>query len=294
MKSLSILFAVPTLMLTILGCGLEQSSQQPPASQPAITRELVTQQEIEEWGKNLTQHEVEERVENLLKDDSVLATHPGLSDLLTAARDERDSEGRLVAISLYEKNVTLADLTESTSLQRLYAGHIELTDEDLSFLPKLTGLEVLDFNVNPGITDAGLRHLQGLVKLRFLSLFYCPQLTGTGFAELSELDNLVILNIGNNKNITDDSLKYLQELESLQVLLADPLWGVTDTGLKHIAKIRNLRRLIFASKLITDQGLEYLADLKNLETLSLEGCEKLTDKGIQRLQQALPGCRIVH
>lgn len=229
--------------------------------------------------------------------DDVLAANPGLFELIAAQADQRDANGKIISIALYQKEMKLSDLAEldeAPSIKRLHAGHAKLTDDDMTFLPKLASLEKLEFNVNTEITDASLEHLSGLKKLRILSLFFCPKLTGEGFVHLDSLDNLVILDIGNNKEIKDENLKFLKDLDRLQILNASPLWGLTDKGLVHLSQIKSLKRLKTRSKLITNEGIQCLASLKDLEILQLSGSPNLTAEGIEKLQKALPNCRIVN
>lgn len=208
---------------------------------------------------------------------------------------------KLVMVSLYQDKVTLSELAERedpAAINWLDAGHSNLTDADLGSLSKFSGLQKLNLDVNSDITDEGLKHLKGLHELRDLSLFYCPQLTGAGFVQLEDLVNLTTLKIGNNKNITDDNLKHLQKLKGLRTLSAFPLWGITDEGLKNLSQIRELQHLTIASKKITDEGLLFLVALKHLESLHLNpGAideSQLTSDGIEKLKQALPGCKIYH
>jgi hypothetical protein len=50
---------------------------------------------------------------------------------------------------------------------------------------------------------------------------------------------------------------------------------------------------ITAVPCINDDGLEYLKGLKNLRVLLIRWT-KVTDAGVEKLQQALPNCRIAH
>lgn len=277
----SLNFVLFIVMITNLGCGPDQSTK-PNTPGPSV----------QNGGEPSTREQV---VQGGIKSDRMVTPNTGLGTLLFAADDERDTEGRLVAISIRKKDVKLADLAEleeAASIQRLNAGSAELSDNDMAFLPALTGLEKLELGINANITDAGLSNLKSLKKLRILSVAFCPQLTGSGFADLADLDNLVMLNISHNENVTDESLKHLQELESLQVVKAKLMLGITDAGLKHLAQINDLRRLSFESKLVTNSGLNDLAKLANVEELDLRGCTGLTADGIKQLQQALPDCRI--
>ena len=114
---------------------------------------------------------------------------------------------------------------------------------------------------------------------------------------------------------TDDYLLPLKDLKDLVIL---NLRGqpVTDRGLEHLKGITTLTRLHLEKTKITDKGTENLKGLVNLEYLNLYGTEigdpgltqleglkklkslylwqtKVTDEGVKKLQEALPGLKIV-
>lgn len=65
---------------------------------------------------------------------------------------------------------------------------------------------------------------------------------------------------------------------------------VTDAGLEHLKGLTQLQHLILQNTKITDAGLEHLKGLTQLQQLNLN--TKVTDQGVERLQQALPKCKI--
>jgi len=61
---------------------------------------------------------------------------------------------------------------------------------------------------------------------------------------------------------------------------------VSDTGLKKLAGLKDL-----GGTQVTDAGLKELAGLKSLRELNL-GFTKVTPAGWNKLQKALPSCKI--
>jgi len=66
---------------------------------------------------------------------------------------------------------------------------------------------------------------------------------------------------------------------------------VTDAGLEHLANLTTLQFLYLEDTRVTDTGLEYLTGLTSLKSLWV--CHtQVTAEGEEKLQQALPKCRI--
>jgi hypothetical protein len=121
-------------------------------------------------------------------------------------------------------------------------------------------------SVTDDITDTGLKYIEGLTQLYSLSLI------GT--------------------RITDAGLQHLKRLTQLRIL---SLIGtrITDTGLQHLEGLTHLQELYLDGTKITDAGLQHVKGLTQLRTLGLTGT-KVTDESVEKLQQALPNCRIHH
>ena len=86
---------------------------------------------------------------------------------------------------------------------------------------------------------------------------------------------------------SDIKLQYAKEWPHLRRLEA---WHLTNSGLKHFEGLDQLKHL-FISGEFTDEGLQHLEGLTQLEDLELSRAW-VTDEGVQRLQQALPNCKI--
>ncbi|MFP6613292.1 MAG: leucine-rich repeat domain-containing protein [Pirellulales bacterium] len=165
----------------------------------------------------------------------------------------------------------------------------KVTDAGLVHLKRLTSLKILDLS-NTKVTDAGLVHLKGLTKLEKLSL-NDTKVTDAGLEHLKGLTKLESLSLWDTK-VTDAGLEHLKgmtELKKLSLLNTK----ITDAGLVHLKGLTNLEVLNLTRTKITDAGLVHLKGLTGLLFLYLNRT-KVTDAGVNKLQQALPKCKIAH
>ena len=82
----------------------------------------------------------------------------------------------------------------------------------------------------------------------------------------------------------------MAQLESLQIRAT----RITDEGLKHLSNLTNLKYLGLSwNQGISDAGIDCITALTGLEELGIAG-KQVTPNGCARLEQALPGCRIVY
>ena len=141
----------------------------------------------------------------------------------------------------------------------------------------------------PTITDREMAHIATLSDLRFLHLGGQTQVTDAGVAYVSRLTELEKLYLNDTK-ISDAGTTYLRPLKNL-VFLGLSGTQVSDAGLVHLAGLTKLKQLVLANTNVSDAGLRHLEGLKSLGMLSLEKT-RVTDEGVEKLQQALPNCRI--
>ena len=106
---------------------------------------------------------------------------------------------------------------------------------------------------------------------------------------LKEVENLVWLHLGGT-DVTDQGLPHLAGLTSLTRLHLERT-KVSDAGLAHLKDLQNLAYLNLYQTGITDAGLAHLEGLKGLKNLYLWQA-KVTEAGVEKLQQALPDCKI--
>ena len=229
---------------------------------------------------------------------------------------EVDENKAVVSVALGNTNITdagLVHLKGLTKLERLRLEGTKVTDAGLVHLKGMTKLWNLHLE-GTQVTDYGLTHLKGLTSLTELWLGN-TKVTDVGLVHLQGMTNLASLQL-EDTNITDAGLKHLKGLTSLKELwLGDT--NVTDFGLPHLKGLTKLESLGLGGPQVTDAGLEHLKGLTNLEVLNLTRTKitdaglvhlkgltgllflylnrtKVTDAGVEKLQQALPKCKIRH
>jgi serine/threonine protein kinase len=67
---------------------------------------------------------------------------------------------------------------------------------------------------------------------------------------------------------------------------------VTDAGAEYVARLPSLGQLLLYNSQLSDAGLAQLATLRNLKSLRVGGNPLITPAGIEKLQAALPACKI--
>jgi hypothetical protein len=90
--------------------------------------------------------------------------------------------------------------------------------------------------------------------------------------------------------ITDDELVHLRGLTLLQYLDLSTTY-VTDAGVARLQGLTRLQVLLLNKTQVTDAGLVHLQGLTALDELWLTNTQ-VTREGANRLQKALPQCRI--
>jgi len=228
---------------------------------------------------------------NEVKDVSPLAKLRKLKDLHLSCNQDLD----------------LSSLSRMSHLEGLSLAHNQITD--VKALAGLIQLKFLDLDCNE-ITD--VRHLANLTKLEELSI----DCAGGGWEKdneitdvsaLAGLKKLKVLSLLGNP-IADVSplakLTKLQRLELTAPELADArplagLNGLTDfclnqsmlTDANDFAKLTKLKKLHLGYNLrLAD--VSALANLEHLTNLDLWDNPKLTKAQVDKLQKALPKCRI--
>ena len=209
---------------------------------------------------------------------------------LTPLRDlPHLEEVRLSDTELSDFDVAnLAHLKKLRFLSITWSRSSEGGPQDFSFLSHLTELEWLQI-AGCRFSEAGLEHLKHAGKLQTL---HVPdhQISDDGLASLEHLSNLEVLGLRGNP-ITDDGLVHIASLNKLIWLLLNGT-QVTDEGLKCLEGLSGLRFLNLSKTQVTDEGLKCLEGLSGLRLLDLRKTQ-VTAAGAERLQQALPRCKVI-
>lgn len=183
----------------------------------------------------------------------------------------------------------LKHLKRLPQLEGLLLRGLQITDAGLAPLDSLAGLQSLGLD-GVQIGGPGLKHLKGLGKLRTLSL-RGSQVTDAWLEHVGAICQLQELSIDSTR-VTDAGLKNLKGLNQLQVLtLMGTMAG--DAALESLNGLPQLKRLHLAYTRVTNAGLEHLQKLPQLEEVFLF-CTHCTPEGAEKLQKALPKCKIEH
>lgn len=213
---------------------------------------------------------------------------------------------------------SLAGIAELTTLKSLDLRDLEVTPEGISNLKALTQLTDLSlggrFNASPTVDV--LKKLDQLPTLEQLHI-EISNLTDETLSQLPVLPNLVELHLaGNNHgelngsglahlakfpkltklqfsliNITDDGLKSLGSCEAVTELSLTECQKITNAGIAHLVSLKQLAKLSIWRCEIDDAAIESLSQLKSVRKMSFGGL-KISDAGREKLQTALPDCKI--
>lgn len=140
-----------------------------------------------------------------------------------------------------------------------------------------TGALVLEIAQNDNRLDVSFITAQG-------------KITNEQLAPLKDLTRLAHLNL-RGLEIGDDALVTIAAQKTLVRLHLEKT-KITDKGLEQLKGLENLEYLNLYGTEITDAGLVHLANLKKLKSLYLWQT-KVTDEGVKKLQEALPGLKII-
>ena len=184
----------------------------------------------------------------------------------------------------------LRKLATQTGVRTLQIGGQQVTDENLSYVGQMTGLEELHISWGFHLTDKGFGHLSGLKRLHILEVDH-SKMTDASLAVIGELKNLEGLRLG-GAGLSDRGLGYLAGLTQLKELsFYEGAEQFTDAGLDSVRNMKDLERLVLIGANISDKAMGKLRELKNLKTIRI-GLSKDQFDRKKELQELLPGVTI--
>jgi Leucine-rich repeat (LRR) protein len=202
--------------------------------------------------------------------------------------DEDMNNGRFPRLRPMTQAV-LAHLRWLPRLTRLHLEGDQATDEGLSNIVDLTGLEALTIWGAKELGDDGIAHLGRLKRLKCL-MIENSRMTDLGLGRLKGLTKLERLILTGNQ-LTDEGLAQIEGLKELSCLCVGG-GNITDAGLVHLAGLTNLEDLDIQRSEVSDRGLDHLKGLTKLRVISIVET-KITDEGIKKLQEAVPSLKRV-
>jgi hypothetical protein len=165
-------------------------------------------------------------------------------------------------------------------------------DDALELLQQFPGLRQFEL-LRSDITDRALEQLEHCPEMHYLSFWDNKYITPETMKTVKKLRRLHTLYSDGTLN-SEEGIAHLKELPQLRELLIGDFREestITNAALKHIGEMKSLHLLSIYSASVTDEGLVHLENLPQLKELTLSKT-KVTPEGVQRLQRALPNCRI--
>ncbi len=181
----------------------------------------------------------------------------------------------------------LGKLAGVKALRRLSLSKTKVTDAGLKAVAGMKEMQILNLE-QTGVTDAGLEHLAAMSKLRELHM-PGTKVSGTGLTHMAKARELWLIDLCQTP-VTEEGVKVLGGMKGLRGLA---LMGtdMTDDLLKPLTGLTDLEVLMLRKTKVTDVGLEHLGGMKSLQHITL-GQTKVTEAGVEKLQKALPKCRL--
>jgi len=184
----------------------------------------------------------------------------------------------------------LRKLATQTTVRTLQIGGQQVTDENLSSVGQMTGLEELSISWGFHLTDKGFLQLSGLKRLRILDVDH-SKMTDASLEAIGKLTKLEELRIG-GAGFSDRGLAHLKGLTRLKYLsLGEGNHRISDAGLGFLKSMKELEQLVLVGWQVSDEGIATLRELKNLKTVYIDLSKDQGDRR-KRLQGMLPGVTI--
>jgi beta-lactamase regulating signal transducer with metallopeptidase domain len=223
---------------------------------------------------------------------AALAALPRLQELdaaLTVLRSEFDRKAKLGQLSAAEQQ-RFDEIAGPDLRKEKVAEAAILTDRAMTKLAGLTRLRKLRLS-NTFVTNFGMKALANMQELRQAEITVLGQTSLATTEMLSSIPNLEELHL--ISNIDAAAASGLQTAPKLQKL---ELRSIDDNVARIIAEIPTLEWLCLLANSLSDDGLLEIAKLPKLRHIDLRNgySGTVTLAGIQRFQDARPGCEVLH
>jgi Leucine-rich repeat (LRR) protein len=161
-----------------------------------------------------------------------------------------------------------------------------LTDASLKVLSSvgtLTHLIVSSLQV----TDEGMKHVAKLTNLKVLHVSGCESVTNEGIEALETLRNLEAFRASETK-LGDAGLQSLvQSCPKLSELHVDGCLQLSDVGVAALSRLHQLDVLCIDRTAVTDASLRLVATIPSLTALSVTECSAITNAGVAALAHSV-------
>lgn len=153
-----------------------------------------------------------------------------------------------------------------------------------NFFSQCSKLTMLDLQGALNVDDDSLVLVAKLSLLTSLQLNRCTKLTDKGIMHLQPLTQLQVLNLSHCFNLTDKSLEVVGSVTSLNQLYMQQCLNVTDNGLTHLSNLVQLRLLdVSYCEKLTGAGFEVCQGHRHFATLNVSCCSQLCDTGLSSI-----------
>jgi hypothetical protein len=185
----------------------------------------------------------------------------------------------------------LRKLATQTTVRTLQIRGQQVTDENLSYVGQMTGLEELHISWGYQLTDKGVINLSGLRRLRMLEVDH-SKMTDASLEVVGKLTSLEELRLG-GPGFSDRGLAQLKGLTHLKDLsFFEGVKQISDASLESVRNMHELERLTLNQANVSDGALATkLRELKNLKVICV-GLPKTHYDRKSRLQELLPGVTV--
>ena len=184
----------------------------------------------------------------------------------------------------------LRKLATQTTVRTLQIHGQQVTDENLSYVGQMAGLEELHISWGYQLTDKGVINLSRLKRLRVLEVEH-SMMTDASLEVVGKLTSLEELRLG-GPGFSDRGLAKLKGLTHLKDLsFFEGARQITDAGLDSVRNMKDLERLVLNGANISDEAMGKLRELKNLKTINI-GLPKDQSDRKRKLQELLQGVSV--
>ncbi|MFN8551357.1 MAG: protein kinase [Candidatus Obscuribacterales bacterium] len=190
----------------------------------------------------------------------------------------------LVKLEMQRSSITergLLEISKMKTLKALVLDGISVPQsawQHLQNLPQLKELSIRDVDLN----DEGLRNICKISNLRRLQIDGNSGITKDGYAQLLKLKNLELLGVG-EMNSSDDLIDVLLRMPKLQILYINKT-SITDAQLKRLSSSKVLHEIeLEKSPNITMTGVMSLLKNPQMGSVDLRSDEWLKDSDLTAL-----------
>jgi Leucine-rich repeat (LRR) protein len=181
-------------------------------------------------------------------------------------------------------NEGIKSLTALKDLESLTVTSLAISDDVISSLAELQGLQVLDISGNPDLYGRGFKELAAKGAFKHLRELQCGGTKfGTyGLEKMELLPKLEVLRAGGCEAV-GVAVNGLTACDQLKVLDLSRN-TMTDGNIKGINRLKNLEELSLADMPLTDEIFDSIKSMKKLKVLNVQGT-RVSEPAVKLLKE---------